>query len=227
MAGDFEVVDCRTLKQEGKQDCRILSLDCSKEFLEYLATKNRNHRYPLFDHHVYVNGGKRLDSTTEFDAPDLSAEVASMLVKSHNDYILKQSAYKMGLGKAFEEAAKRYKNFSYLYYNTLAAKTPLPSTHLGTGKPTDLPRKTREPPKPRPGTNDQETVYKEGQIVLQKVLFKVTLNSFKVNERSLNPSYKETKEEEKHTRAENNMICLLYTSPSPRDRQKSRMPSSA
>ena len=25
----------------------------------------------------------------------------------------------------------------------------------------------------------------------------------------------------------NNMICLLYTSPSPRDRQKSRMPSSA
>ena len=26
---------------------------------------------------------------------------------------------------------------------------------------------------------------------------------------------------------ENNIICLLYTSPSPRDRQKSRMPSSA
>ena len=27
--------------------------------------------------------------------------------------------------------------------------------------------------------------------------------------------------------SENPMICLLYTSPSPRDRQKSRMPSSA
>ena len=27
--------------------------------------------------------------------------------------------------------------------------------------------------------------------------------------------------------AENHMSCLLYTSPSPRDRQKSRMPSSA
>ena len=25
----------------------------------------------------------------------------------------------------------------------------------------------------------------------------------------------------------NDMVCLLYTSPSPRDRQKSRMPSSA
>ena len=27
--------------------------------------------------------------------------------------------------------------------------------------------------------------------------------------------------------SENNIICLLYTSPSPRDRQKCRMPSSA
>ena len=26
---------------------------------------------------------------------------------------------------------------------------------------------------------------------------------------------------------DNNLVCLLYTSPSPRDRQKSRMPSSA
>ena len=30
-----------------------------------------------------------------------------------------------------------------------------------------------------------------------------------------------------HVRGVNNHICLLYTSPSPRDRQKSRMPSSA
>ena len=30
-----------------------------------------------------------------------------------------------------------------------------------------------------------------------------------------------------HTQYTRNMVCLLYTSPSPRDRQKSRMPSSA
>ena len=30
-----------------------------------------------------------------------------------------------------------------------------------------------------------------------------------------------------HADDEPHMICLLYTSPSPRDRQKSRMPSSA
>lgn len=65
MNGDFEVVDSTTLKQEGKEDCRLLSLNCSKEFLEYLATKTRNHRYRLFDHHVYINGGKRSDSVSE------------------------------------------------------------------------------------------------------------------------------------------------------------------
>ena len=30
-----------------------------------------------------------------------------------------------------------------------------------------------------------------------------------------------------HTKLRNRLACLLYTSPSPRDRQKSRMPSSA
>ena len=32
---------------------------------------------------------------------------------------------------------------------------------------------------------------------------------------------------EKHPEADTLYVCLLYTSPSPRDRQKSRMPSSA
>ena len=98
-----------------------------------------------------------MDSTTDFDAPDLSAEVASMLVKSHNDYILKQSAYKMGLGKAFEEAAKRYKTFYFFYCNRLATKTLLPTAHIGTERPTDLLRKTDGPQKPeiRPAKDKQ------------------------------------------------------------------------
>ena len=86
-----------------------MSLDCSKEFLAYLATKTRNHRYPLFDHHVYINGGKRVDSKSEYEAPELTKVVASMLIKSHSNYILQQSVYKMGMGKAFDEAT-RYKN---------------------------------------------------------------------------------------------------------------------
>ena len=39
---------------------------------------------------------------------------------------------------------------------------------------------------------------------------------------------KEEEEEEKEISMQRrNRLCLLYTSPSPRDRQKSRMPSSA
>ena len=100
MVGDFEVVDSRTLRQEGKEDCRLLSLDCSKEFLDYLATKTRNHRYKLFDHYVYINGGKRSDSTTEYNAPNLDPEAATMLVKSNIDAILRHTAQRHGLGKA-------------------------------------------------------------------------------------------------------------------------------
>ena len=36
MKGDFEVVDCRTLTGEGKENCRLLSLSCSTEFLACL-----------------------------------------------------------------------------------------------------------------------------------------------------------------------------------------------
>ena len=108
MKGDFEVVDSTTLKQEGKEDCRILSLNCSKEFLDYLATKPRNHRYRMFDHHVYINGGKRSDSVSEYTAPNLSPEAAEKLILSNVDTIMRHAARRQGLGQAFEEALKYY-----------------------------------------------------------------------------------------------------------------------
>ena len=106
MHGDFEVIDSRTLKIEGRKDCRLLSLDCSPEFLDYLATKPRNHRYPMISHKVYINGGKRSDSLTEYTAPRLSHEDSAKLVKSHSGWILETLARKMGLGKEFTEAEK-------------------------------------------------------------------------------------------------------------------------
>ena len=65
---------------------------------------------------MYINGGKRFDSTSDYSAPDLSAEAASMLVKSHNEFILQHSAKKLGLGKAFEDAA-RYKKLKVTEIN--------------------------------------------------------------------------------------------------------------
>ena len=41
------------------------------------------------------------------------------------------------------------------------------------------------------------------------------------------PLHKSVYTSQKRYEAEQEHICLLYTSPSPRDRQKSRMPSSA
>ena len=82
MHGDFEVIDSRTLKIKGRKDCRLLSLDCSPEFLDFLATKPRNFRYPMISHKVYINGGKRSDSPTEYTAPRLSHEDSAKLVKS-------------------------------------------------------------------------------------------------------------------------------------------------
>ena len=61
MTGDFTIVDCRTLTKEGKENCRLLSLNCSDEFLAYLATKTKNHRYKVYNSRVWINGGRRSD----------------------------------------------------------------------------------------------------------------------------------------------------------------------
>ena len=42
MKGDFTIVDSHALTEEGKEDCRLLSLNCSDEFLAYLATKPKH-----------------------------------------------------------------------------------------------------------------------------------------------------------------------------------------
>ena len=42
MKGDFTIVDSHALTEEGKEDSRLLSLNCSDEFLAYLATKPKH-----------------------------------------------------------------------------------------------------------------------------------------------------------------------------------------
>ena len=71
-----------------------MSLNCSKEFLEYLATKTRNHGYRIFDHYVYINGGKRVDSVSNYKAPNLDPEATIKLVKSNIDTILRHAAHR-------------------------------------------------------------------------------------------------------------------------------------
>ena len=146
MKGDFEVVDCRTLTGEGKESCRLLSLSCSTEFLAYLAGKTKNHRYKLYGSKVFINGGKRIDSKSEYNAPQLPSDITDKLIKANKNQIMTYAANRLGLGKAMA-AEQRYAKY----------------------------------------------LHKQSK--------------------SYNPNTLSS--------------CLLYTSPSPRDRQKSRMPSSA
>ena len=67
--GSFKLVDCRTLTAEGREGCRVVSLDCSPEFLEYLATKPKNHRFAFLYSFLYINGGKRSDSLSVYNTP--------------------------------------------------------------------------------------------------------------------------------------------------------------
>ena len=80
---NFKIVDCRTLTVEGKVNCRLLSLKCSTEFLAYVATKTKNHWYKLYNIRVFINGGQCLDSTTEYNALQLSPDIIEKVLKSN------------------------------------------------------------------------------------------------------------------------------------------------
>ena len=68
---------------------------------------------------------------------------------------------------------------------------------------------------------DYEKVYKENNELREKVsALTENLSHYRTIEESLKRALVLAEETSKET-------CLLYTSPSPRDRQKSRMPSSA
>ena len=76
----------------------------------------------MISHKVYINGGKRSDSLSDYNAPRLSHEDSAKLVKSHSSWILETLAQKMGLGKEFAEAEK-YRSQKIYLYKTLTLTT--------------------------------------------------------------------------------------------------------
>ena len=106
MKGDFTVVDCRTLTGEGKENCRLLTLNCSTEFLEYLATKLKSDRYTLYHSTVFINGGKRKDSVSDYSGPDLTPEITGKLLKANTNQIQLYSAHRLGIRKAMERSQR-------------------------------------------------------------------------------------------------------------------------
>ena len=79
MKGSFKLIDCRTLTAKGRQGCGVISLDCSPEFLDWLAKKPKNYRFGYLYSYLYINGGKRSDSITQYNTPALSPEASSSI----------------------------------------------------------------------------------------------------------------------------------------------------
>ena len=62
--------------------------------MNYLATTSKQHQFKIMHKKIYLNGGKRVDSLSDYSAPTLTHEALTRLVKGVNDLIMK-SASKM------------------------------------------------------------------------------------------------------------------------------------
>ena len=172
MQGDFTIVDCRTLVGDGRQHCRLLSLNCSEEFLNWLATKTKNHRYPAYHSSVYINGGRRSDSTTDYNAPKLTSEATNNLLKSNNKQIMLHSGTRFGFGKEIAEQNRS----NYLKPNKINAtlfKRTLFSPTLGRQKPSTSKTSDRMSYRLNFMESTQEKLFKRNE---QRVLFRHKIN---------------------------------------------------
>ena len=92
--GTFTIIDCRTLSEAGKEGCRIISIEGSPAFMNFLTTIDKQHQFKILHKKIYINGGKRADSVSEYTAPTLTHKASQQLVKGVNDLIM-SSATKM------------------------------------------------------------------------------------------------------------------------------------
>ena len=132
MSGDFEVVESRTLKFEDREECRLVSLDCSEDFLKYLATKTRNWKYAAYGMKVYINGGKRSDSQSEYSVPELTKETTTKIVQANSGIILQHSAARLGYQKQFRESTRLIYLRSYVICMHILTPNHLLSSQIGT-----------------------------------------------------------------------------------------------
>lgn len=115
MEGSFKLVNCRTLTAEGRQECQVISLDCSAEFLEWLATKPKNYRFGFLYSYLYINGGKRSDSITQYQTSALSPEASSLMHQWKGGEVMKTAFRAWGIPQAFDSSTRLvYKYICFL-----------------------------------------------------------------------------------------------------------------
>ena len=122
--GTFTIVDCRTLTEEGKTGCRIISIEGSPEFMEYLATVPKQQQFKILHKKIYLNGGKRSDSVSEYTALKLTHAASAQFVKGVNDLIMKSASKMYGSARTQTDRQNEYINIETNSYkpnnNTLS-----------------------------------------------------------------------------------------------------------
>ena len=129
--GSFTIVDCKTLKEAGKEGCRIVSIEGSPEFLSYLATTPKNHQFKVLYKKIYINGGKRLDSVTAHTGPLLPHAASAQLVKGINDVIMKSTQKRYENMRAFADLRHNLDTLLLNYLNTKLTSFPLYPLYTG------------------------------------------------------------------------------------------------
>ena len=95
--GSFTLVDCQTILEGDRKGARIVSFDPSQEFLAYLATTPRSHKFRMSHKRIYINGGLRSDTVSAKKKPLLTPEAATAFVTGAKDSIMRSSMRQHGM----------------------------------------------------------------------------------------------------------------------------------
>ena len=134
--GTFTIVDCRTLTEVGKTGCRIVSIEGSLEFMDYLASTPKQKQFKMLHKKVYLNSGKRADSTSEYSTPKLTHAALALFVKGVNDLIMKSASKMYGAMKAYPDKYVKSNKNTIIKLNSYKLK--LTSPLAPTDRITDL-----------------------------------------------------------------------------------------
>ena len=96
LKGSFTIVDCQTIVEGDRAGARIVSFDPSPEFMAYLATTPKSHKFRMAHKRIYINGGIRADSVAAKKNPLLTPEAASAFLNGAKDTIMRSSMRQHG-----------------------------------------------------------------------------------------------------------------------------------
>ena len=96
--------------------------------MEYLATTTKQHQFRILHKKIYLNGGKRADSISDYTAPTLTHAASTQLIKGVNDLIMSSASKMYKSLRAFPDARL---NFLINKCSFLLVKLLLSTLYIG------------------------------------------------------------------------------------------------